>query len=263
MPKKSGGKAAGNRSNKTSKTSPRRTAEASSAETDETDIENNDNEISDEDETTTAEAGAEGSNGKSESEDESEAEKRGKRQIFFVMCGNVVFPEDNDEAGQTKGEEGLVLEFVPIPMPEGDGDSPPDLEKGRKEAIAFFESKYGSQPEIVDQRAIYIRKGTTTPQRKRETLNVTVAEKAPFSGEEGEAIHVLKGIPWKVMVQFTKKPNIVWVYYKNPVDPKSVSKTEGKKNQRPPVRYLPISNLKDITKKLEDDSYVPYEAPQE
>lgn len=248
MTKKSGGKTA--KSNKAQKAAPRRTASASSS-VDEDEIENDglSHETENEDdEAAVAGADTESEVATTEKGDDDEAEKRGKRQIYFAMAGHVTLPEADEERGLSKGQKATVLEFMTISMPEDDSIAP-DLDKGRKEAIASFESKYGVKPEAVDSRAIYIRKGTNVPQRKRETLNVTIAEKAPFNGKNGSAIHVLKGVPWNVMVNFTTDPNVVWIYYRGTVDPKALPKEEGKKNQRPPTRYINLDKLTQVLQK--------------
>lgn len=172
-----------------------------------------------------------------------ERKKRGKRQIIFTCAANVEIVEENLEQGEIAGEMKLVLEEIAVSMPADDQTFDPA--KGRIEASEIFENKYGVKPAI--KGPYYIRKGIAAQPRKRETINVTVAKEAEFTAERGSAVHRFKDLDWKVIVNFTTKPDTVWVFYDTLVDPKQAPKDKTK-FQKPTPKFLPISSLRDVQK---------------
>ncbi len=169
---------------------------------------------------------------------------RGKRQIIFNCASNVILPADVPERNLSVGEEALVLEQVSVTMPAEGVDF--DVARGRVEAIEIFTAKYGSAPEMV-LGPYYIRKGISSSPRKRETINVTVAKDAPFTSERGKAIHRFKNMDWHVLVNFTERPDTVFVFYENLVDPKQAPKDKSK-FQKPAPKFLPVNALRDLQK---------------
>jgi hypothetical protein len=117
------------------------------------------------------------------------------------------------------------------------------LLKGRMEAITIFEAKYGQKPDDTCEKANYIRKGIVATPKKRETLSVTIAKDAPFIAKRGTGIHIVKGIAWKVSVNFTEKDDTVYVFYTAPVS--SNDKKSGV-IQKPTAKFLPLSSLKEV-----------------
>lgn len=183
----------------------------------------------------------------SEEEDDSEGDtkerkKRGKRQVIFDCVGNVTLPADIAERNLKAGDQALVADPIAVTMPADDADF--DVVKSRNEAIEIFTALYTVAPEIV-RGPYYNRKGITSAPRKRETINVTVAKEAEFTAQRGNAIHSFKNLDWKVMVNFTTKPDTVWVFYDTLVDPKQAPKDKSK-FQKPTPKFLPISALRDI-----------------
>lgn len=169
---------------------------------------------------------------------------RGKRQIIFNCASNVTLPADVAERNLSAGDEALVLEQVSVTMPAENMDF--DVTRGRAEAIEIFTAKYGTAPEMV-LGPYYIRKGISSSPRKRETINVTVAKEAPFTAERGKAIHRFKNFDWNVLVNFTEKPDTVFVFYEALVDPKLAPKDKSK-FQKPAPKFLPVNALRDLQK---------------
>lgn len=205
-------------------------------------------------ESVTAAAEEEIENTLDDGEDEVEAEAsegetktrkpRGKRQIIFNCASNVTLPADVAERNLSAGDEALVLEQVSVTMPAEGVDF--DVARGRAEAIEIFTAKYGSAPEMV-LGPYYIRKGISSSPRKRETINVTIAKEAAFTAERGKAVHRFKNLDWNVLVNFTEKPDTVFVFYETLVDPKQAPKDKTK-FQKPAPKFLPVNALRDLQK---------------
>lgn len=173
-----------------------------------------------------------------------ERRKRGKRQILFSCAANVILKNDDTGRNLKAGETALILEEVSVTMPAEGIDF--DVARGRAEAIEIFESKYNVTP-VCSPRPYYIRKGLAAQPRKRETVNVTVAKEAAFTAERGHAIHRFKDLDWHVIVNFTVKPDLVWVFYDSLVDP-SLAPKDKTKFQKPTPKFLPAHALRDLQK---------------
>lgn len=178
-----------------------------------------------------------------EGEDESEAEtkekkKRGKRQVLFCCSG--VLEEHENEVTKFRSFQ----EEIPVTMP-ADEDQKLDPAKGRAEVIDIFQAKHGYKPHDV-RGPFYNYKGIGIVQRKRETLNQSIARDANFTAERGVAIHHFKDLDWKVLVNFTDRPDTVFVFYEGLVDPKQAPKDKANKLQKPAAKFLPIKALRDI-----------------
>lgn len=179
-------------------------------------------------------------------ESNGKSEKRGKRPIIFACSGYVTLPEDVPARNLFAGDKACVQESMAITMPESKNSNViPDIEKGRKEVIARFEAKYGQKPECISV-PFYAQKGTAVHVKKRETLNVTIAEGRPFIGKRGVAIHRLKDFEWNVLVNFTTDPSIVWIFYQGLVDPESAPKGSEKKVQKPGPKFIHLNVLKNL-----------------
>lgn len=180
----------------------------------------------------------------SEDEDESEEgetkekKKRGKRQVLFCCSG--VLEQHENEITQFRAFQ----EEIPVTMP-ADEDQKLDPAKGRAEVIDIFEAKHGYKPHDV-RGPFFNYKGIGVVHRKRETLNQSIARDANFTAERGVAIHHFKDMDWKVLVNFTDRPDTVFVFYEGLLDPKQAPKDKANKLQKPAAKFLPITALRDI-----------------
>ena len=186
------------------------------------------------------------------SEDSDEIEEktrksRGKRQAFYDCAANVILTTSIPERNLKIGDSALILDPIAVTMPGDEGEF--DRAKAKAEAIDAFTSKYGVEPELING-PIYNMKGIASAPRKRETLNVTVAKQAAFISERGKAIHRFKDLDWNVLVNFTTRPDTVYVFYENLVDPKQAPKLakDKAKFQKPTPKFLPISALRNVEK---------------
>ena len=228
-----------------SKSAPRRSAASTTSSEEDDVIDSEESEIQDLEDEMAADAGNDVDDGDDEagSGGQKEKKRRGKRQIIYDCCGLVPLHEDDPSQGLKKGDIGIVLDPIPVTMP-ADDQTTFDVAGGRKEAIALFETKYGKKPTRITG-PYYIRKGVAAQTRKRETINVTVAAEAPFINKRGTATHKFKEHEWNVIVNFTEKPDTVYVFYQGLVNPDLAPKDKSKL-QKPTPKFLPISALKGL-----------------
>lgn len=166
---------------------------------------------------------------------------KGPRPVYFICSAFVMnAPQDLKEHGIKRGDSGVVQKQISVTMPAKAKDFF-DVKKAHQEAISIFEKEFGVKPSAVSAPVYTYLGEKAKPSKPRESVKFD--ENFTFTGERSTAIHVVKDIPWKVLIQHTDREGEVFAMYQGIAEPMPEGK---KKPQTPPARGLRISALRDI-----------------
>lgn len=187
--------------------------------------------------------------------------KPGKRQVIYECVSGEMLEllEDDSKSkieairkrGKSTGDLAVISETVEVTMPpEGQEFDP---KKAREEAILKFHEKWGVNPEIVKGPYLHRRTGTTTLlKHKKDRIDVRIADNAAFTTERAMAVHIVKGIPWRAMINFTDNPEVVFAFYKGAEDPEALKKLQTDnpdlKIHKPANGFVYLECFKNINK---------------
>lgn len=166
---------------------------------------------------------------------------KGPRPVYFICSAFVMNAlQELKGHGIKRGDSGVVQKQISVTMPPKAKDFF-DVKKAHQEAISIFEKEFGVKPSEVSAPVYTYLGEKAKPSKRRESVKFD--ENFTFTGERSTAIHVVKDIPWKVLIQHTDRDGEVFAMYQGI----AASLPEGKKKpQTPPARGLRISALRDI-----------------
>ena len=189
------------------------------------------------------------------------ARKVGKRQVFYVCSATLELKEDDSKSkneqvrkrNRKAGELAIVSEKVDVTMPPEGVEF--DAKKAFEEAIQIFTKNHGEEPETVEGPCVYRKTGGSTllNKKKKDRIDVRIAKDAPFIAKRANAVHMVKDIPWKAMINYTEDPRVVFAFYQGAKDPADLQKRikSGEKIHKPSngfVHFDVMSEVEEITK---------------